>query len=93
MSSSKLFKKVDSSDYIAAKRQMAIYKEFANPIINPIINPIKNNGYNYNINYKFIPTTQPDASNNCLKFSQSYELQQNFNKGKNYKSIVCAMPN
>ena len=39
--SSTLFKKVDSSDYITAKKQMAIANEF---LKNQNTNPVKNNG-------------------------------------------------
>ena len=75
-STSNLFNKVDSSDYIALKKQLAISKEFSTANTSESLNPVKNNGVKYNKNFNFIPTTiQTDASN-CLINSESYELKK-----------------
>lgn len=86
MSTSALFKKVDSSDYITAKRRMTIAREN----LKVIIPNIKND------NYKFIPTTVAtveavgalDASN-CLVQAKSFELLQDYNVGAEYVKQQC----
>ena len=78
--SSVLFKKVDSSDYITAKRQMAIANEFTKT---QNTNPVKTNGKTYNKNFVFIPTLTNDLSN-CLIESHSFELLQDYTTGKKY---------
>jgi hypothetical protein len=83
MSTSKIFIKVDSSDYITAKRRMTIARENLNK---PIPN-IKND------NYKFIPTTRGavealDASN-CLVQAKSFDLLQDYNVGTEYVKQQC----
>jgi len=87
-STSKLFERVDSSDYIALKKQLAISKEFHNATTSIHLNSVKSNGVKYNKNFNFIPTTiQTDASN-CLINSESYELKSNYKNGvKNMKAI------
>jgi len=76
-SSFTLFKKADSSDYITAKRQMAIAGEYMNT---NNTNPVKKNRSTYNKNFKFIQTKAVDLSN-CLIESKSYELLQSYKKG------------
>ena len=83
MSTSALFKKVDSSDYITAKRRMTIAREN----LKVIIPNIKND------NYKFIPTTGGavgalDASN-CLVQAKSFDLLQDYNVGAEYVKQQC----
>ena len=78
MSTSKIFIKVDSSDYITAKRRMTIARE-------NLKKPIPNKK---NDNYKFIPTTKSavgalDASN-CLVQAKSFDLLQDYNVGADY---------
>ena len=84
-SSSTPFKKADASDYITAKRQMAIASEYLNT---NITNPVKSNGSTYNKNFKFVPTTTLDLSN-CLIDSASYELLQSYTTGKEYINAMC----
>ena len=78
--SSTLFKKVDSSDYITAKKQMAIANEF---LKNQNTNPVKNNGKKYNKNFSFVPTLTNDLSN-CLIEAHSFELLKDYTTGKKY---------
>jgi hypothetical protein len=85
--SKNLFKKVDSSDYISYKKRAAIAGEYAKA---ENTNPIKN-GTQYNQNFIFLPTlkkTKTDISN-CLIYTQSYELKQNYISGLNYINGVC----
>ena len=91
MSTSKLFNKVDSSDYITAKRQITISREFVKASTLNQFNPIKLNGVMYNKNYKFIPTTNAittDASN-CLIQAKNFELLQDYNMGAGYVKQQC----
>jgi len=91
MSTSKLFNKVDSSDYITAKRQITISREFVKASTPNQFNPIKHNGVMYNKNYKFIPTTNAittDASN-CLIQTKSFELLQDYTVGAGYVKQQC----
>jgi hypothetical protein len=91
MSTSKLFNKVDSSDYITAKKQMTIAREFVKANTATTFNPIKHNGLKYNKNYKFIPTTNAittDASN-CLIQAKSFDLLQDYNVGAGYVKQQC----
>lgn len=83
MSTSALFKKVDSSDYITAKRRMTIAREN----LKVVIPNVKND------NYKFIPTTRAavgalDASN-CLVQAKSFDLLQDYNVGADYVKQQC----
>jgi hypothetical protein len=83
MSSAALFKKVDSSDYITAKRRMTIARE-------NLKTPIPNKK---NDNYKFIPTTGAsvaalDASN-CLVQAKSFDLLQDYTVGAEYVKQQC----
>ena len=84
--SSKLFKKVDSSDYINYKKRTAIASEYKNASA-PNLNPVKTNGSQYNENFIFVPTITD--SSNCLLQAKSYELKQNYNYGVNYLTNVC----
>lgn len=79
-STSKLFNKVDSSDYITAKRRMTIAKEN----LNISIPNVKNN------NYTFIPTTAAaiDASH-CLIQAKSFDLLQDYIVGTDYVQQQC----
>ena len=83
--SSHLFTKADASDYITAKRQMAIATEFLNTTDTA---PTKNNGRIYNKNFKFIPTQANDLSN-CLLESASYSLRSDYTTGKEYINKKC----
>lgn len=75
----RLFKKVDSSDYITFKKQAAISQETSAPI--------KKNGLKYNRNFTFIPASI-DASN-CLIRAQSYDLMNNYTTGQDNTKIIC----
>jgi hypothetical protein len=88
--SSKLFKKVSSSDYINYKKRIAIAGEYANASTINDLNPMKTNGSQYNRNFNFIPTTATatDASN-CLIYAQSYETLQDYSLGLNYIKATC----
>ena len=86
--SSPIFTKADSSDYITAKRQMAIAGEYMNT---NNTNPVKTNGSTYNKNFKFIPTKALDLSN-CLIEAASYELLQSYKKGVSLSnSLGCKL--
>jgi hypothetical protein len=90
-STSKLFKKVDSSDYITAKRRMTISKEYIKANDLTQFNPVKNNGFVYNKNFSFLPTISTpitDASN-CLVNAASFELLDNYNFGQSYIKQIC----
>jgi len=81
------FKKADASDYITAKRQMAIADEYVHATNTA---PEKTNGFKYARNFKFIsaaPTQQ--TVNNCLIRAQSFELKQNYTSGVNYLNTKC----
>ncbi len=84
MSSTPLFKKVDSSDYINYKKRAAIAGEYATANTNPV----KINGNQYNKNFTFIPTLHSDISH-CLISAQSYALKQDYTFGVNYLHTVC----
>ena len=83
--SAKLFKKVNSSDYISYKKRTAIAGEYAR-VQNT--NPAKTNGIQYNQNLIFIPSASQDISN-CLIQAQSYELKQDYTNGFNFIQYVC----
>jgi hypothetical protein len=83
--SSSVLKRVDSSNYITSKRQMAIYNEKPSNVTANI--PVKKNGIVYNNNFKFIPTLT-DASN-CLIYAKNYELFQDYSSGKKYTDTAC----
>jgi hypothetical protein len=87
-SSSTLFKKVDASNYITAKRQMAISNEYVNAINQSQFLPIKNNGFVYNKNFKFVPSTGTDVSN-CLVYAKNFELLNDYSVGKKYINQKC----
>ena len=89
--SSKLFKKVDSSDYIRYKKQIAISAEYSKANTPEDLNPIKMNGAKYNKNFEFLPTTTttPTDASNCLVNSKSYELERNYKNGLKYMKIIC----
>jgi hypothetical protein len=86
MSSSLLFKKVDSGNYITAKRQLAIYNS------TPAAPLVKKNGFMYNKNFRFIPENPITDTSNCLIAVQNYDLRQAYSNGKSYSAIVCAPP-
>lgn len=83
-----LLKRADSGDYIKAKRNMAIYKEYSKTMNTPDLNPVKTNGYQYNRNFNFIPASSVDASN-CLIQTKNYELLQNYTNGQTYTQQQC----
>jgi len=86
--SANLFKTVNSSDYISYKKSTAIAGEYARA---KNTNPIKMNGNQYNQNFTFLPTLNTPRTDisNCLIYTQSYELKQNYTNGFNYINIVC----
>ena len=88
MSSSTLFKKVDSSDYIAFKKRVAIAEEYRNSKQNPV----KMNGKQYNNNFIFVPklTTPITDISNCLIQAKSYELKGDYTNGETYIDKICA---
>jgi hypothetical protein len=83
--------RVDSSDYIKAKKQLAIYNELKNNV--PNINPIKNNGRTYNENFRlFLPQTcnsPTDCSGGALAFAKNYALRLDFQQGRDYRTYKC----
>lgn len=79
--SSNLFTKADSSDYITAKRQMAISSEYIQANTPSQFNPVKRNGKLYNQNYTFIPNT---SGTNCLMHAKNFELLKNYTIGTKY---------
>jgi hypothetical protein len=87
MSTTPLFKKVDSGDYINYKKRTAIAGEYAKADINPV----KTNGKQYNQNFTFIPTRNTPRTDisNCLIHAQSYALKQDYTFGVNYLVKVC----
>ena len=85
-SSSPLFIKADASDYITAKRQMAIAGEYLNT---NNTNPVKTNGKTYNRNFKFVPTANLDLSN-CLIDASSFALMNDYTTGKGYINQKCS---
>jgi hypothetical protein len=89
--SSKLFKKVDSGDYITYKKRLAIASEYAKAGTVNDLNPKKKNGVRYNKNYIFVPTIPgptTDASN-CLLNAKSYELKQDYTNGISDINVIC----
>jgi hypothetical protein len=88
-SSSSLFKKVDASNYITAKRQMTVSNEFVKANTQSQFVPLKNNGFIYNKNFKFIPSTGTDVSN-CLIYATNFELLNDYNVGKDYINKRCS---
>mgnify|MGYP003979001891 FL=1 len=88
-STSNLFKKVDSSDYIALKRQIAISSEYSKANAPEDLNPVKNNGVKNNKNFNFIPTTIMTDASNCLVNSKSYELERDYKNGVKYMKVIC----
>jgi len=90
--SARLFKKVNSSDYISYKKRSAIAGEYAKVADT---NLVKTNGNQYNQNFAFVPTTfvpTIDISN-CLLQAQSYDLKQDYTSGVNYLSTICDISN
>ena len=87
--------RVNSSDYIKAKKQNAIYTELKiNSKITTAhtVNPVKPNGYTYNDNINILLSkscTATDCSGGCLQHAKSYELLLAFNHGKYYNYIRC----
>lgn len=89
--SSKLFKKVDSSDYITYKKRLAIASEYAKADTPNELNPIKSTGYQYNQNFKFVPTfnTPTTDASNCLLQAKNYDLKLDYTSGMTDLKIVC----
>jgi hypothetical protein len=89
--SSKLFKKVDSSDYITYKKRQAIASEYVQADTPNELNPLKPNGYYYNENFRFVPTFNTiltDASN-CLLQAKNYDLKLDYTSGIADLKVVC----
>jgi hypothetical protein len=84
--SAKLFKKVNSSDYISYKKRSTIVGEYANALNT---NPVKTNGKQYNQNFMFVSTQPASDISNCLLYSQNYELKQNYTSGENNIQEIC----
>ena len=87
MSTAKLFKKVDSSDYITYKKRLAIAGEYARANTANALNPVKKNGNHYNQNFIFVPATV-DASN-CLLQAKNYDLKLDYTSGVTDLNVVC----
>ena len=83
--SNKYMKKGASSDYIAIKKQNAIYEEIPkNASIYGTTNPLKPNGQTYNNNFTILEKN--------IKYVKSYGLRMNYYKGRDYKNYKCAIP-
>jgi hypothetical protein len=89
--SSKLFKKVDSSDYISYKKRLAIASEYAQADTLNELNPLKPNGYHYNQNFRFVPTfnTPTTDASNCLLQAKNYDLKLDYTSGIADLKVVC----
>ena len=87
--SEKIFKKVNSSDYITYKKQSTISREYINSNTSESFNPLKLDGYKYNNTFNFIPTAGVADSSNCLVYSKNYELLQYYKNGVNYIKKLC----
>ena len=89
--SSKLFKKVDASDYITYKKRIAIASEYAKADTPNELNPLKPNGYYYNQNFKFVPTfiTPTTDASNCLLHAKNYDLKLDYTSGIADLKVVC----
>ena len=85
------FSKADASDYITAKRQTAIYKEYAKAGTPAEFNPQKTNGKYYNKNFGFIPLSAVSVDiSNCLIRANSYEALTNYQSGQIVVNQSCA---
>ena len=85
--------RVDSSDYISAKKKNVIYSELKQNARNfQTVNPVKTNGNTYNDNISIIlnkscsPASCPGG---CLVHTKNYELLNDFNQGKFYNYLRC----
>jgi hypothetical protein len=87
--SEKLFKKVNSSDYITYKKQSTISREHVKSNTSESFNPLKLDGYKYNNKFNFIPTAGVADASNCLVYSKNYELLQDYKNGVNYIKKIC----
>ena len=94
--SNKYMKKGSSSDYIAIKKQNAIYKELSQNASNlGTINPVKADGQTYNNNLTILEKNIQDSCNSGgknIKYVKSYGLRMNYYKGRDYKNYKCAIP-
>jgi hypothetical protein len=83
--------RVNSSDYIKSKKQLAIYNEIKQNV--PTINPVKQDGNTYNSNFRLcLPdscTAPTDCSGGSLIYSKNYALRLDFNQGKYYRNYKC----
>jgi hypothetical protein len=82
---SSLFKKVGSSDYIAYKKQAAISAETKTPV--------KKNGMVYNKNFTFFPiinNANVNSKVNCIASAKSYDLLHDYTTGQKNTTILCA---
>jgi hypothetical protein len=85
--------RVDSSDYISARKRNIIYSELKqNAKTLQTVNPVKTNGKTYNKNFFILlnkncnPTSCPGG---CLAHVKNYELFNDFNQGKTYNYLRC----
>ncbi len=78
---SSLFKKVDSGDYIAFKKQAAISAETTTPV--------KKNGLLYNKNFTFLPIIN-NANTSCIASAKTYDLLNDYKTGQKNTNIICA---
>lgn len=94
--SNKYMKKGSSSDYIDIKKQNAIYKELSQNATNlGTINPVKTNGQTYNNKLTILKKNTQKCCNSRgknIKYVNSYGLQMNYYKGRDYKNYKCAIP-
>lgn len=83
--------RVDSGDYIKAKKNLAIYNEIKKNV--PNVNPLKTNGQHYNENFRLsLPqtcTAPTDCSGGALAFAKNYELRLAFQQGRDYRTYKC----
>jgi len=89
--------RVNSSDYIKAKKQNAIYTELKkNAYGLQTVNPVKKNGLTYNNNINVLLNKKcvvNDCSGGQLNYAQSYDLLYDFNNGKFYNYNRCGCKN
>jgi hypothetical protein len=87
--------RVNSSDYIKATKQNAIYTELKlnSKITLPhTVNPVKLNGHTYNNNFNILLSkncSPTDCSGGCIQRAKSYDLLLDYNQGKYYNYIRC----
>lgn len=85
--------RVDSSDYISARKRNVMYNELKQNAKNlQTVNPVKTNGQTYNNNFFILlnkDCNNTSCGGGCLANAKSYELLNDFNQGKIYNYIRC----